>query len=310
MENIDKISIDDIRNLSDNIKIEAKGVSPEKLIELNNRLFYLDLLVTISIDMRISSDETRIAGLNVLELLPNVQRLKLNAVLTEPVTEIKVFKSLFKLYELTIYGYFKKNLSLEPIEHLNLRDLNLENGLSKKQQLIIEKFNNLNSLSVSDLNLDSFPINENVKRLRIYKRLLNSQNIFRNFPNISTLDLENCKEIVEFSFIANIENLQNITFRNMKNLEKFPKVHKHAKINSISLINLPNLSDINLLWQNDYLTEFMATGITSLNIEDFYGLKKLKSLKTVYITFKDVKESKKAEEFILENNWKYRQPGI
>lgn len=311
MKTIDKISIVDIRNLSDNVKIEARGASPERLIELNNRLQYLDLIVTISIDMRILTSNTQITGLNILAYLPNIQSLRLNAVLTEPVNEMDVFKTLSKLKELAVYGYFKKNISFEPIEHLiNLKKLLFENGLSKKQQLIIEKFSSLTSLSVSDLDLMSFPINKNLKQLTIFRKLSYASDIFRVFPNIVELDLENCKEIVDFSFIANFQKLKSLTFRYMKQLESFPNIHKLAKLKSISLINMSNLRNIDLIWENIDLIELMVTEIKFLKIEDFYRLKEFKSLKTVYLTFKDQKENKKAQEFVLENNWIYRQPGL
>lgn len=314
--NLNTLSKDDLVQLQYekgevNITIEKKGANKALLEILNEVLAKKDIAINLVIDNREHSDDENAKGLDIAACLPNLKRLSMQAVLTVAIESIEQLAMVEEITQLKIYGFIKNGISLQPIERFqNITTFELENGLNKKQQKIIDSYSSLESLQVSELTLSSFTRKEKLTKLRIHKNLIDADRLAEVMPGLRFLSLEGCKKISDFTFISSLKQVTELSIRHIKHISDLPDFNNPSIMKTVNFINSPNIKNIDSIFACTGLTGFMATELSKLNTADFNRLSELKNLKNVYITFKDKAENDRIQEFVERNGWEYRQPGL
>lgn len=314
--NLNTLSKDDLEKLQYeegdvSLTIEKKGANKMLLKILNEVLANKDIAINLVIDNREQSDDENAKGIDIVEFLPNLKRLSIQAVLTVAIESIEQLSVVKEITQLKIYGFMKNGVSLQPIEKFqNIITFELENGLNKAQQKIVDSYHSLASLQVSELTLSSFTKKEKLKKLRIHKNLMDADRLSDVMPNLTFLSLEGCKKISDFTFVSSLEHITELSLRHIKHILDIPVFNNPSSMNIVNLINSPNIENIDSIFECTNLSGFMATELSKLNTDDFSRLSELKKLKNVYVTFKDKVENERIQEFVKRNGWEYRQPGL
>ncbi|BCF88757.1 MULTISPECIES: hypothetical protein [Paraburkholderia] len=311
---LDKLAIDEIRNLplsNISVKIERFGASINILNALNSRLAYSQVPIVLSIDGREQSSETTLVGLDIFQVLCWAGDISMNAVLTLPVQSIEQLSKVRDITRLRLRGYFDKKIDLGVIEKFsNLVELEFELGVNKKQLEVINKCKKLQTLAVARLDLNGLFRNENINKLRVGQLLSNSRLLVDKTPNLVEIDLEKCKDQGNFAFISELPNISSLTFRYVKSMRNMCMTKNPKKLKTLQFIGASALESVGSLEQADELENLLMTDLENVEVDDFFVLKKLKSLKCAYVTFKDPKKNAKVKKFIEDEGWLYQQPGL
>lgn len=304
-----KMNLDDIKKLSiENhkiitVRIEEK-VKIENLTALNEVLSEKNFLVSVIIESENYNLGGMVSGINVFQYICNVKKLKIYVSDYDARLEDLFFlKDIKSLNYLDISTNAKKNLKFDELKRFSKITYfsYLCEGLNKEQHSFVNDFMDLSYFSIYDLNLELFDTKESLIELRVHRKLTNAMLIYDKFPNLENLILEKCKSLDFKNSISNLPNIINISLRYMSDVYELPKFKNPEKIKKISLLGLNNLRSLNGIEEMQNLEEIEITNIKNINIESFLILKKLKSLKKIYILFENSKLNIEFEDFARKN---------
>lgn len=308
-----EISIIELTNLKNshdvvlNFRLEYE-VDIDKLNILNEILAINDLatLMVILNMGKIDPDEPLKPTIEVFKYLKAVQNLTVIVNISDiPLGSLSFLSELLNLKKLMISRYVKKAIDFEPLYKLNkLTHLNYDcHGLNKKQHTLLNVLNDLQYLSVFDLDLSLIETNKELKNLAVLSKMLNSELILEKFPNLESIALEKCKDINLQNTIANYMSLTNIVLRYMNHIVEIPKFKSADKIKKFGVISLGKLENIDAIMEMTNLEELSITDIKILKCKDFEKLSALKKLKKVYAFFKSNKENDDFKKLSEKNGW-------
>lgn len=245
----------------------------------------------------------KIGFLNVLEHLPEVEKLSIVVSGGKMLEGIEAVASLTDLKEFQLSGFYKKTVVLKPLEKFSkLNALILDWGVNATQQKIIKEFSNLTLLSLQTLDLRVFDRKPNLRTLSIGHSIKDHNKLEDVFPNITSLHLTKCDEVNNFDFISKLVYLEELTLREMVHLVSFPGMTK-GRLRKIKLINAIHLESIATLDGLNAIEKLAITGIRKLKATDFKRFESKPTLKTLYTQFDDGKESSQFDLLANRNGW-------
>jgi len=296
--------------LQESEEIYIKNSAAVSILKTVNTFLYdNDRPVVLNIEV-ISDSQLEFLSLNILQHLSNIKQLDIYITMGE-INDIGTVNFLNSLEKLRLRRYFKKGLNIDfLIKYSSLKFFELENGLNKRQHVVLNKLPHLETLRVSNLDLKLIETSEKLKSLRIYKQIDHIALLSSKFPELTSLYLEKCIKTDDFTSIGNLKNLKSVWLRYMKNIEVIPAFVNYDTIQLFQTTSLPKLKEIESVFYMKNLKGLMMTDLEQLKAADFKKLTNLKSLEAVYITFKDKAENENMRIFIENNNWTYKQPGL
>jgi hypothetical protein len=302
------------KEIDEKSKIIIKNfVNIDILKRINILLLKIKFLISIEIDdyFDYGKGDNIVFGKEIIQYLPNVERITVSALNGAEVTNIDVFAKVANLKECRFVGNFKKGLSLDPLfNHSNIEYFEMENGLSKKQQEIFNYLSNLKEIRISNLDMSKCNDMNFLEKIRIYNDIQCVNLMQKKTGNLKSLYLEKCKSITDIHFINDFCHLESLWLRYMKQIDTLPKLKNPQKMRLFQITNAKNIKNIDSLFEMENLQGVMLTDLVHLKADDFKELSNLGKLKAVLITFKDHRENEKIYDFIISNNWECKQPGL
>lgn len=214
--------------------------------------------------------------------------------------------NLIKLEKFTLIGTYKNSISLEPLLKFReyIRYINIERGLNKKQQSIINQCFNIEHLEVKELDLQTFNIKEKLKELYINTNLHGMSLLSTTFPILEKLFLKNCKSTLDINSLKNAVSLTKLYLFDLYAIEEFPKLAPLPKLEELYVI-MPDLKKIDNIWDLENLKTLALMNLKEIHPKDFKEIGKLKKLKNAYITFVNKEYDLIIEQLITEKGLRY-----
>lgn len=219
-------------------------------------------------------------------------------------------KYLDRLDEFLIQGVYKKTLDLTPI--LKFKDsitrIEVESGLTKKQQSIINQCTCLEILKVKELDLDSFDPKEKLLTLEVRSNLRQMCLVSTKFRNLESLRIQGCKSSLDIPALNTMISLKELDLFWIYQIDSFPNLTKLKNLTKLRC-TLPNLQNLENLWKLKDLEYLEAISICEqkyLEPKDFAEIRDFKSLKKAYITWKDLQKHEEIKSLINNIGLEYK----
>lgn len=300
---IDNLEIDDLKNkfnsiLEKKIILIEKGCKKEFLIALNVQIINKEIKLVLVCDYNKSGDNSLIRNLDVLEYLTNINGIDVLSNSSRELEELNNIQKILDLESFALFGFYSKNINIEVLNKFNnLKIFEIEGLNDIKKYKLLENFK-LEKLAIEKLDLAKVQLNKNLKYLKISKELVNEKLLVEKYPNISNIELVNCKKIVDFSFLTDLVHLENIIINNT-NMEVFPNVS--AKVYKIQLLTNKKLNNIEAVFRLNNLVKIAITD-SAVNFEQILKLSKL-NLINFYFRSKSRVENDAFEKIALERDF-------
>lgn len=310
---LDKISSCNLEDLdiTQKYNFEIYSKANIRVLETLNLFFKENKTSRLTFNCEIATD-SRVAdfayNLEILKYVPEANNVVLYPkTLKTDLSSIQLLENLYELNSLTIKGVFKNNIPLDTLVNFShsLQFFEIEKGLTKKQQNIINQLINIKTLKTKELDLNTFDIKEKLYELYIETNLFGMNQISFKFPLLDKLFLKNCKSSLDISSIDAITSLTRLSLFEVYAIEKFPQFLHLEKLTELDLI-MPNLKNINNLWSLTSLKELSIMNLNYLKPKNFKNLQNLTNLKKAYITFKDKENNQLIRSFIENEGLEYK----
>ncbi len=310
LNDLDITTYQDIVNYFKDNTDEKKVISIENSISLEKILiantFFSknkDYKFILSIDFDDNISKNDIKYFDIFNYLTEIENITIIISGSERLNDIAQLSIIKNIKSFSLNGFYKKTISLKEIEkYEELEEIELDWGLNKSQQKIINNFKKLKKLNVKIIDLSSFDTKEKMKQLTINHSIKNHLKIKDRFPNLKYLSLNKCQDIKDFIFLDDLD-LEELSLNYMPQLVEFPNLKNNNKIKKIELSEARNLSNINNILNFTNLEKLSITRIKNLKAKDFEIFSKLKRLNTLYADFQDNNEREKFENLAKSNNW-------
>lgn len=281
---IDNIGINDLKIklnqvFEDELIVIEKGCQEQVLIELDKNILGKKIKLVLVCDSNKTSTDVLIRDLDVLNYLSNIRYLSILSNSSKELEEINNVKKINDLIGFKLSGFYNKNIDIEVLnKFMNLKSFEIESLNDSKKYKLLENFN-LEKLAIEKLDLSKVEVNKNLTFLKISKELINENLLVEKYPNITHIELVNCKKIEDFSFLTNLTHLENIIINNA-NIEIFPKVS--STVTKIKLLTNKKLNNIESVFA---LGDLKKIAITDA-IVDFEQIIKLSKLHLINFYFR------------------------
>lgn len=288
-----------------------QGYTVSQLQSINKLLEMNDCTICIDCDLGTSNEnEDLIHNLSIIEFLSNVRHLLVsNFPYKAELDSIDFVQYTPLLQSLSILGLVKRSISLQSLQKLKFLDtLNFGNYLdiTKKHLSVINSLPNLKELKVNKIDASGLNPNLNMRKLSIFSRLINGECLPDKFPNLEYLYLKRQTKCSDFSWISKLVNLKKLYLHWTFSLETLPDLSKLSNLELLELTGCPNLRyGIDSISSLPNLQRFVATELTCLTTEELErSLSHLKTLKSVYIYYRNNNAENRAMEKLMEKyNW-------
>lgn len=301
---IDNIEISDLKTklnqiLEDKIIAIEKGCREEVLIEINKYILGKEIKLVLVCDSNKTSTNILIRNLDVLNYLSNISSLAILSNSSKELDEINSVQNIVDLKSFKLSGYYNKNINIEVISKFNnLKILEIEALSDSKKYKLLDNFN-LEKLAIEKLDLSKVQMNANLKYLKISKELINENLLNEKYPNLTHVELVNCKKIEDFSFLTYLIDLENIIINNT-NIGVFPEVSKN--VIKIQLLTNKKLKDVEAVFKLNNLNKIAITD-SAVNFDEIIKLSKL-NLINFYFRSKLKVENDDFEKIALKRGFK------
>lgn len=300
---IDNLEIDDLKNkfnsiLEKRIILIEKGCKKEFLIALNEQIRNKEIKLVLVCDYNKTGENSLIRNLEVLKYLTNINGIDILSNSSKELEEINNVQNITDLKSFALFGFYNKNINIEILNKFNnLKTFEIEALSDNKKYKLLENFN-LEKLAIEKLDLAKVQVNENLKSLKISKELINEKSLGEKYPNISNIELVNCKKIVDFSFLTDLMHLETIIINNT-NIKVFPEVSNN--VTKIQLLTNKKLNDIKTIFKLSSLNKIAFTD-SVVNFEDIIKLSKFNFI-NFYFRSKSRTENDAFEKIAIERNF-------
>lgn len=292
-----------VQNITDNEQfvVDSKGVSKNLLIKINECISLKKNIKLILIcDYNVNTNSNWINNLEVLLYLNKIKRLVIINNSSIALSNLKPLRHIESLTEFSLIGFIEQSINLDTLLKFNLNIINLELNATKSIYNILEMNKELKSIGINTIDSEKIKINTNVTHLKIYKQLLNQENIGIKYPNLKTIQLSNVKNIKCFDFLYSFLSLENLSLRNT-NIEIFPKLQIN-RLNRLELLMNKKLKNINSILYLEELKKIAITGSALLYENDLMDCLNIKGLEQFYFT-----SPQKKIQSIISNKIKERK---
>lgn len=273
---IDNIEITDLKSklsqiLGNKIIAIEKGCKEEVLVELNKQIEGKEIKLVLVCDSNKVSNDILKRNLDVLSYLNNISAISILSNSSKELEEINNVLNINDLKSFKLSGFYNKNINIEVLNNFkNLKVFEIEALSDGNKYKLLENFN-LEKLAIEKLDLAKIEVNTNLVFLKISKELVNENLLVEKYPNITHIELVNCKKIDDFSFLEDLKYLENIII-NSTNITVFPKVG--TKVTKVQLLANKKLKDIESMFKISSLTKVAITD-SIVNFEEIIKLSKL-----------------------------------
>ncbi|MEN7551960.1 hypothetical protein AAG747_28860 [Rapidithrix thailandica] len=285
-----------------------RGAFKNVLLELNDYLkTSQEIKLVLVCDPTKTSEGEIICNLEVLKYLGNLQKIDIlvnSSMPLESISELEVVKD---LKSLKISGFYNKKINLSTLKRFkNIKELSLENGLSKKDYFLLNS--KLKVLEVRELNIDYVERNENLEELTIFHKLSGEKKLVEKFPNLKSLKLKNCNQIEDFAFISPLNSLENLSFNSVRNLKFVPKLSSNT-IKRLEILNCKNLNSIKTI-SSFSLLERLAITDANIDFQEIQDISEDLRLEIFYFRSKGNKENDIFEALSQKNGFQNTHRGF
>lgn len=289
----------------------AQGYTVDQLQSINKLLIMNDCQICINCDLGVcKEDEDLIYNLNIIEFLSNVRHLIVsNLSHKAELDSIDFVQYTPLLQSLSFLGLIKRSISLQSLQELKCLDtLNFGDYLeiNNKQLAVINSLTNLRELKVKKIDASSLNPNLNMRKLAICSKLINGECLPDKFPNLEYLYLKRQTKCSDFSWISKLVTLKRLYLHWIFSFETLPDLSKLSNLELLELAGCPNLRyGIDCIKSLPKLYRFVATELTCITTDELERtLSHLKTLKSVYIYFRNNNTENKAMEKLMKKyNW-------
>lgn len=269
---------------------------------------YNDLVLKFRDDTSVclSSRETNWINLNNFKpISSNVTNLSLHTFKHKPhFSNLDGIEHFTKLKEISFVYCYSNKIDLNPLSACNeLEYLSLENSITKKHHLAINKLKTLKKLSIKGLDISQLEILPKMEHLYVLG-LKNPDNLAEKMPNLKTLSIHNSSKILNLDFLQSLQKIESITLDSLSKVERTPNLENIRNLKGFSIMNFKNLKEISKL--NNQLEGLrIGHNVPELNIEGVNMItpENLPNLKDI-----NVKLSNKEKSEIILNP--FRKKGI
>lgn len=145
-----------------------------------------------------------------------------------------------------------------------------------------------------------------MRKLAICSKLINGEYLPDKFPNLEYLYLKRQTKCSDFSWISKLVTLKRLYLHWIFSFETLPDLSKLSNLELLELAGCPNLRyGIDCIKSLPKLYRFVATELTCITTDELERtLSHLKTLKSVYIYFRNNNTENKAMEKLMKKyNW-------
>jgi internalin A len=296
---------DNYNILEDNCTITInKGCTIDELCKLDDYIQKnSEFKLVIVCDLKDKGENNRIRNLKVLNYIRSARYVSILSNSSEQLQDISEISKLNNLLGFTLKGYYKKTISIKPLEKFkNLKHIEFENTLSRNQLNIIDSFSNIEYLSLRNIEISDFHVKDKLKKMIVNNEIKKENLLPEVFPNLETLVLQICKNISDFSFMNNLYLLKNVELNYIKQLNFFPKL-PNLNLEKLALLSDVNLKDIHEIVNFANLKKFALTDANYISFEQIKTFSQIKGLKVFYARFRDESMNKLFNELSEKNSW-------
>lgn len=311
---LDNISLKGLEYLEINKKYcfdISEKVSKDILDKLN--IFLADNKISlVYFECRLVNEKTSefVYNLDALKYLTNAKHLFIFPKNDRTdLTTLENFKYLKELEEFILLGVYKKSLDLTPLLKFkdSIKRITIENGLTKKQQGIINQCTNIQNLKVKELDLSSFEPKEKLIGLEVNSNLYQMSLVPTKFPKLESLRLQGCRSSMDVPSLNTMTSLKMLDLFWIYSIEDFPDLTNLIDLRELRC-TLPNLKNLDSLWELiplEYLQKLSICELKNLEPHDFTKISDFKSLKKAYITWKDLQKHEEIKNLIEKLGLEY-----
>ena len=244
---LDEKSILELENTDEAITIfiDDQGTTKDKLMVLNDLLEKKENVTVNISSSNISTDKNHIVGINLLKYILSVRNLDFYSSINSRLSHLKDFSKLIHIRRLRLYGELERDISFLPLDPLEeLESIYIDNGLTLKQDVYLERRETLREIGASLFRMESFSKNPNIVKIAILSSVTCPDMIYKKLPNLKSIYIEKGNGINNFSFLNTIKTLEEIELNDIKSLTSIPDLSSLNNLEKVVLKNLRNLDNI------------------------------------------------------------------
>lgn len=282
---LDEKSILELENTDEAITIfiDDQGTTKDKLMVLNDLLEKKENVTVNISSSNISTDKNHIVGINLLKYILSVRNLDFYSSINSRLSHLKDFSKLIHIRRLRLYGELERDISFLPLDPLEeLESIYIDNGLTLKQDVYLERRETLREIGASLFRMESFSKNPNIVKIAILSSVTCPDMIYKKLPNLKSIYIEKGNGINNFSFLNTIKTLEEIELNDIKSLTSIPDLSSLNNLEKVVLKNLRNLDNIDYILNNKNIKILVIENIKcKINIEELYNMKRLKYINII-----------------------------
>ncbi len=282
---LDEKSILELENTDEAITIfiDDQGTTKDKLIVLNDLLEKKENVTVNISSSNISTDKNHIVGINLLKYILSVRNLDFYSSINSRLSHLKDFSKLIHIRRLRLYGELERDISFLPLDPLEeLESIYIDNGLTLKQDVYLERRETLREIGASLFRMESFSKNPNIVKIAILSSVTCPDMIYKKLPNLKSIYIEKGNGINNFSFLNTIKTLEEIELNDIKSLTSIPDLSSLNNLEKVVLKNLRNLDNIDYILNNKNIKILVIENIKcKINIEELYNMERLKYINII-----------------------------
>ncbi len=282
---LDEKSILELENTDEAITIfiDDQGTTKDKLMVLNDLLEKKENVTVNISSSNISTDKNHIVGINLLKYILSVRNLDFYSSINSRLSHLKDFSKLIHIRRLRLYGELERDISFLPLDPLEeLESIYIDNGLTLKQDVYLERRETLREIGASLFRMESFSKNPNIVKIAILSSVTCPDMIYKKLPNLKSIYIEKGNGINNFSFLNTIKTLEEIELNDIKSLTSIPDLSSLNNLEKVVLKNLRNLDNIDYIINNKNIKILVIENIKcKINIEELYNMERLKYINII-----------------------------
>lgn len=282
---LDEKSILELENTDEAITIfiDDQGTTKDKLMVLNDLLEKKENVTVNISSSNISTDKNHIVGINLLKYILSVRNLDFYSSINSRLSHLKDFSKLIHIRRLRLYGELERDISFLPLDPLEeLESIYIDNGLTLKQDVYLERRETVREIGASIFRMESFSKNPNIVKIAILSSVTCPDMIYKKLPNLKSIYIEKGNGINNFSFLNTIKTLEEIELNDIKSLTSIPDLSSLNNLEKVVLKNLRNLDNIDYILNNKNIKILVIENIKcKINIEELYNMERLKYINII-----------------------------
>lgn len=288
------------------IAIEG-ALSLDKIAILNQYLRKNgQITLVLVVDPGLAAKDGYFSNLDIIAQLDNFRYIKLLCSGGQPLESLEPLRGAATLEMLRLNGFYKKNISLEPLlASKNIRVLELEYGLADKQQAaVVNQLTGLQELKVSSLDAGQMKSNYALTDLTVTNTLKQAAMLAEVYPNISRFSISYAKGIESFDFLSSFEKLEELSFGYTKKIDHLPVIKNPQNIRSLAFLHTSAWTDLRQVFSYENLESLVVTEFTGIPVSEVSMLGELKKLERVVLHFKKEADQQQFEEIAGKYGWR------